>query len=87
MACVWRVIDSQADGAEKRFFVLALLRVLMHYSRALPDGGWFRWRRVQDSADTVPVRFTRIVNGMISDLHSGNTKSGSEVTVPNRWSL
>jgi hypothetical protein len=73
LAGIRRVIDSQADGAEKRFFVLALLRVLPHYSRALPDGGWFRWRRVQCSADTVPIRFARIANGMISDLHSGNT--------------
>jgi hypothetical protein len=70
LAGVRRLIESKADRAEKRFFVLALLRVLPHYSRALPDGGWFRWRRVQSQADTVPARFARTVNGMIADLQS-----------------
>lgn len=73
LAGVRRVIESHAEGAEKRFFVLALLRVLPHYSRALPDGGWFRWRRVRSRADTVPVRFARAVNDMIADLRSGET--------------
>lgn len=73
LAGVRRVIESVADGSEKRFFALALLRLLPHYSRALPDGGWFRWRRVRSRADTVPLRFTRMVSGMIADLRSGTS--------------
>lgn len=73
LAGIRRMIDSQAVGDEKRFFALALLRILPHYSRALPDGGWFRWRRVRCNAATVQARFARTVKGMISDLPSGKS--------------
>jgi hypothetical protein len=70
LARLRRVIESHVEGIEKQFFVLALLRVLPHYSRAWPDGGWFRWRRVRSQAHTVPGRFARTVKSMIADLQS-----------------
>lgn len=67
-----RAITREADRVSKQFFLLALLRVLPRYSRALPDGGWFRWRRVRASAETTSVRFAQTVEKMLADLRSAN---------------
>lgn len=69
-----RAIIQEADGLSTKFFLLALLRVLPHYSRALPDGGWFRWRRVRSTAATVSIRFARTVKAMLLDLQSVDCK-------------
>jgi hypothetical protein len=69
-----RAIVQEADSVSKQFFLLALLRVLPHYSRALPDGGWFRWRRVRASAATTSLRFASIVERMLADVQPTNGK-------------
>jgi hypothetical protein len=73
-----RAIVQEADRVEQQFFLLALLRILPHYSRALPDGGWFRWRRVRASAETTSARFAQTVRKMLADLQpaNGNHKGG-----------
>lgn len=73
-----RAIIQEADSVSKRFFLLALLRVLPHYSRALPDGGWFRWRRACASAATTSPHFSRTVEMMFADLQptNGDCKHG-----------
>jgi len=73
-----QAIVQEADKASKQFFLMALLRVLPHYSRALPDGGWFRWRRVRASAETTSLRFAQTVEKMLADLQhlNGNHKPG-----------
>jgi len=73
-----RAIIQEADRVSKQFFLLALLRVLPRYSRALPDGGWFRWRRVRASAETTSVRFAQTVARMLADLQftNGDHKRG-----------
>jgi len=73
-----RAIIREADRVARKFFLLALLRVLPHYSRALPDGGWFRWRRVRSTGATVSQRFARTVRAMLYDLQlvDGKHKGG-----------
>lgn len=73
-----RAIVQEADPVAQQFFLLALLRILPHYSRALPDGGWFRWRRVRASAETTSARFGQTVRKMLADLQSasGDHKGG-----------
>jgi hypothetical protein len=71
-----RAIAQEADRVSQQFFLLALLRVLPRYSRTLPDGGWFRWRRVRASAETTPVRFSQTVKKMLADLQSANGDHG-----------
>lgn len=73
-----RAVVHEADGVSRKFFLLALLRLLPHYSRALPDGGWFRWRRVRASAATISKRFARTVKGMLADLQPANGNNGAE---------
>lgn len=77
---VRRAIDQEADQISKQFFLLALLRVLPHYSRAFPDGGWFRWRRVQATAEGVSARFAQTVGRMLADLQPTNGNR-----TPGRW--
>ena len=67
-----RAIIQEADDVSQQFFLLALLRVLPRYSRALPDGGWFRWRRVRASAETTAGRFAHTVRKMLAELHPAN---------------
>src|SRR5206468_867526 len=56
---VRRVILQETNWKSKRFFLLALLRILPRFSRALPDGGWFRWRSVRASAKSVFSHYAR----------------------------
>ena len=67
-----RAIVQEADPVAQQFFLLALLRILPHYSRALPDGGWFRWRRVRAIAETTSARFGQTVRKMLADLQPAN---------------
>lgn len=67
-----QAILQEADKVSRQFFLLALLRILPHYSRALPDGGWFRWRRVRASAETASTRFAQTVRKMLADLQPAN---------------
>jgi hypothetical protein len=67
-----RAVSQEADDVSRQFFLLALLRILPHYSRALPDGGWFRWRRVRASAETTAGRFAHTVRKMLAELHPAN---------------
>lgn len=62
-----RAVTKDQDSRARQFFLLALLRVLPHFSRMFPDGGWFRWRRVRASAEMVYPRFAKTVESMVAD--------------------
>jgi len=67
---VRRAIAKEPAPRARQFFLLALLRVLPHFSRMFPDGGWFRWRRVRAKAEMVYPRFVRTVESMLEDLQA-----------------
>jgi len=50
------------------FFRLALLRVVSRVSRAVADGGWFRWVELPDQADEIPTLFEEQVRTMLEDV-------------------
>lgn len=52
------------------FFLLALLNVQQQLSRAVPDGGWFRWVKKDDQSDHVLPLFVHQVKSQITDLPS-----------------
>ena len=50
------------------FFLLALLRVQQRLSRAVPDGGWFRWVEKEDQSKEVCEWFRRQAECQIGDI-------------------
>ncbi|RMH22552.1 MAG: hypothetical protein D6696_03130 [Acidobacteria bacterium] len=53
---------------ERDLLLLALLRTQREISRAVPDGGWFRWRERRSSETTIWPRFKRWVEQWLRDL-------------------
>ncbi len=60
----------------RSFFVVALLSAIREFSRAVPDGGWFRWQEWPDRSDEVRSAFKNTVSLMMSDVHALNWSSG-----------
>jgi hypothetical protein len=52
----------------KHFLLLGLLRIQQQFSRAVPDGGWFRWRKQPCQAHKFLSDFIEFVEIMLSDL-------------------
>lgn len=52
----------------KNFFLLGLLRIQQQFSRAVPDGGWFRWRKQPCQAHKILSNFIEFAEIMLSDL-------------------
>lgn len=62
-----RAILSQPDR-EREFLLLALLRTARKFSRAVPDGGWFRWRQLPSGEGVIASYFREFVEEMLTDL-------------------
>jgi tRNA G10 N-methylase Trm11 len=52
----------------KDVFLLGLLRIQQKFSRAVPDGGWFRWRKQSCQAHKILLNFIEFIEIMVSDL-------------------
>lgn len=64
-------ICSYASDEEKNFFILALLATAKKFSRAIADGGWFRWiERNEAEPREIIHAFQEQVQMMLSDLDS-----------------
>ena len=50
------------------FFRLALLRVQQRVSRAVPDGGWFRWVHKKDQSETISNLLHQQASMQIADV-------------------
>jgi len=50
------------------FFILALLKVQQKLSRAVPDGGWFRWIEKEDQSCDISRLFEQQVKMQVDDL-------------------
>ena len=51
------------------FFRLVLLRVQQRISRAVPNGGWFRWVDKEDQSRSVAIMFEQQANLQIADVN------------------
>ena len=55
-------------GPPRWFFVVALLSALGEFSRAVPDGGWFRWQEWPDRSTEIRDAFKDAVSLMTADV-------------------
>jgi len=62
-----RAIDALPDPAAG-FFRLALLRAGQQLSRAVPNGGWFRWVEKPDQSEAVADLFAEQARQQIADI-------------------
>ncbi|MCA9873387.1 MAG: hypothetical protein KC441_07020 [Anaerolineales bacterium] len=60
-------ISSQSEPI-KNLLLLALLRIQQSVSRAVPDGGWFRWVERDCQSDLILTAFSDCVESMLADL-------------------
>ncbi|AEG16008.1 DNA methylase N-4/N-6 domain protein [Desulfofundulus kuznetsovii DSM 6115] len=56
-------------GILKDFFMVALLGIIPDFSRAMADGGWFRWVERPEEADQIAPRLWAHATSMMGDLH------------------
>jgi len=53
------------------FFLVALLSILSDFSRAVADGGWFRWIERPNQSEHIAPRLWKRVQEMLDDLKPG----------------
>ena len=70
-------IVSQPEPV-RDILLLALLRIQQRVSRAIPDGGWFRWVERLSSEMSIWPMFVQFVNSLIDDI-------GKTQPVPGFW--
>ncbi len=63
-----RPITAIANRQLRQFFEVALLNTLRSFSRAVPDGGWFRWKEWPDRSTELTTHFERCVLDMLTDV-------------------
>ena len=64
------------------FFMVAFLSAIGEFSRAVPDGGWFRWREWPDRSTEIRDAFTATASRMMADVQALNWPRGQrEATV------
>lgn len=61
-----KIRDLQAPTSN--FFLVALLWTAKQFSRAVPDGGWFRWKDWPDRSEKFREIFRQTVTYMIDDI-------------------
>ena len=55
-------------GAPRQFFLVALLSAMREFSRAVPDGGWFRWQQWPDRSEEIREAFLKAASRMMEDV-------------------
>ena len=60
------------NATTRRFFQVALLWTAKVFSRAVPDGGWFRWKEWPDRSREIKQSFEFRVSCMIADVEAQN---------------
>lgn len=58
------------DSDLRDFFLVALLRIVPEFSRAVANGGWFRWTELPERPDRLAPRLWEQAQLMIEDLES-----------------
>ncbi|MEX2238422.1 MAG: DNA methyltransferase [Dehalococcoidia bacterium] len=63
------------------FFTVAWLRAAQTVSRAIPNGGWFRWIERRDQEARIPLLFRQFAQAMINDTGSDPATPGQPSAV------
>ena len=61
------------SGSHHNFFLTSLLSTARQFSRAVPDGGWFRWKDWPDQSKEIKSNFQSTTAGMIDDVSETNS--------------
>ena len=68
----------------RQFFLVALLWATREFSRAVPDGGWFRWRKWCDRSEEVRQAFVNAASRMVADVEILNWPHGNRTNRAHR---
>ena len=63
---------GELRDAARYFFLVALLWTARAFSRAVPDGGWFRWQTWPDRSKEIARSFESSVSCMLADVATAN---------------
>ncbi len=63
---------NELQEATRHFFLVALLWTARAFSRAVPDGGWFRWQEWPDRSGEIRQSFESKVSCMLADVAALN---------------
>ncbi len=63
---------SELQDTTRYFFLVALLWTVRAFSRAVPDGGWFRWQTWSDRSREIKQSFESTVSCMLADVATVN---------------
>jgi tRNA G10 N-methylase Trm11 len=67
LICLRQAILTQPERI-REFLLLGLLKIQQRISRAVPDGGWFRWIDKECLASAILPTFVQCIETMITDL-------------------
>lgn len=70
--------------AARPFFMVAFLSAIGEFSRAVPDGGWFRWREWPDRSTEIRDAFTATASRMMADVQALNWPRGEREAMVRR---
>ncbi len=73
------LLPIRALRTARPFFVVAFLSAVREFSRAVPDGGWFRWRQWPDRSIEVREAFESRVSLMLADVRALNWPESNQV--------
>ena len=63
---------NELQEATRHFFLVALLWTARAFSRAVPDGGWFRWQEWPNRSGEIRQSFETTVSCMLADVAALN---------------
>ena len=78
---IFRLLEPIAElrDATRHFFLVAVLWTARAFSRAVPDGGWFRWQTWPDRSKEIRQSFESRVSCMLADVAALNWTDRSPV--------
>ncbi len=65
----------------RNFLMVALLQIVKTFSRAVADGGWFRWVEKDDQSSEVVPHFERQVTLMLADMVASSALREGQVLI------
>ena len=78
------LLPIRALRAARPFFLVAFLSAMREFSRAVPDGGWFRWREWPDRSTEIRDAFKSRVSLMLADVQALNWPKDDQMAAMRR---
>ena len=78
------LLPIRALRVARPFFLVAFLSAMREFSRAVPDGGWFRWREWPDRSTEIRDAFKSRVSLMLADVQALNWPKDDQMAAMRR---